>query len=200
MHRERSPELEAAKARPKGRPRGAVTLTKERMEMILALIRAGSFAYVAAEAAGVSERTFHEWIARGEERHPTRGSTPKLRAFAEQVRIAHAEARIAAELTIHKTQPGLWLSRVARTKPDREGWTDPPKQDQMETSHGMAGLSRMSDEELDDDLMRLQEAVASTGTFWAPPCPHPRCRCPWHRRWKERKQAQAARHPRRRSR
>jgi hypothetical protein len=197
--RGRSPKPEPSRSRPNGRPKGAVTLTKERMEMIVAFIRAGAFDYVAAEAAGISERTFHEWIARGEGRHPNRGSTPKLRDFADQVRIAHAEARLAAELTIYKAEPRTWLRQVARTKPGREGWTDPPKEEQDGSATvGSAALRKFSDDELDESYMRLQQVMAESHDFWAPPCPHPRCRCPWHKNWRQHKRELEAKRPRRR--
>jgi hypothetical protein len=56
-------------------------------------VRAGAFDYVAAEAAGVSARTFSDWMARGEGRHPTRVPTPKLRAFAREVARARPRHR-----------------------------------------------------------------------------------------------------------
>jgi hypothetical protein len=111
--------------RRRGRPPGSESLTKERYQTILTYIRAGAFDYVAAEAAGVSARTFREWVARGEGTHPTRGSTPKLRRFAKEVRRAKAEVRAAAEVRMHREHPAQWLKYVARTRPEREGWTEP---------------------------------------------------------------------------
>src|SRR6185503_18217756 len=95
--------------------------------MIVGLIRAGAFDYVAAEAAGFSARTFREWVERGEGTHPTRKATPKLRKFAEEVRRAKAQARALAETTVYREKPERWLARAAPTKPDREGWTNAPK-------------------------------------------------------------------------
>ncbi len=108
-----------------GRPPGSVSLTNEIAETIINYIQAGAFAYVAAEAAGISERTFHDWMARGEDRHFARKPTPKLRRFAKAVRTAQAQARLAAEATVYNKNPEYWLSHAARSRPGREGWTDP---------------------------------------------------------------------------
>jgi len=44
--------------RRRGRPPGSVSLTSETEQTIIAFTRAGAFASAAAEAAGVSVRTF----------------------------------------------------------------------------------------------------------------------------------------------
>jgi hypothetical protein len=109
-----------------------VALTEEIARRILSYIRAGVFDYVAAEAAGVSDRTFYDWIARGEGRHPSRPPTSRLRAFARDVRTAKAEARVFAEIRVHEKRPEYWLTHAARSKPEREGWTEPPPDGQSE--------------------------------------------------------------------
>ncbi len=115
----------AAPSTRRGRPPGSVSLTAKIQTTILNYIRAGAMAYVAAEAAGISERTFRDWMERGEGRHATRKPTPKLRRFAREVRQAQAEARVAAEVRAHQDDYRYWLSRVARSRPGREGWTEP---------------------------------------------------------------------------
>ncbi|HEX9204146.1 MAG TPA: hypothetical protein VF964_09300 [Vicinamibacteria bacterium] len=117
-------------ARPRGRPPGSLSLDEETSQTILAYIRAGAFDHVAAEAAGVPARTFYDWMTRGEGRHPSRPPTRQLRAFAQAVRTARAEARVAAEVRVHRERPAYWLAHAARSKPDREGWTDPPVSEQ----------------------------------------------------------------------
>lgn len=119
-----------AGGRPKkrrGRPPGSVSLTPEIQERILELIRGGTYDYIAAEAVGISERTFHEWIQRGEGKHPTRPATRRLKVFATEVRRAKAEARVAAEIRVYRDDASRWLSYQGRTKPGREGWTHPPE-------------------------------------------------------------------------
>src|SRR3954451_6911633 len=101
----------------RGRPVGSISLTPERQAKIIEFIRAGVADHVAAETAGVPGRTFREWIARGEGRSPRR-STPKLRAFAEDVRTAKAEARISAEARVFREKPAIWLARAARSRPE----------------------------------------------------------------------------------
>jgi hypothetical protein len=169
----------------RGRPPGTVSLTKEIATTIVSYIRAGAYDYVAAEAAGVSARTFHDWVARGEDRHPSRAATPRLRAFAQEVQKARAEARLAAEIRVHRERPTYWLSRVARTKPEREGWTDSERS--KEATEAANPYAHLSDEEAREALDRMLTAIfesdASNGVFKAPPCPHPRCRCPWHKNW-----------------
>src|SRR5947209_4968597 len=85
--------------RKTGRPLGSVTLTEQIVDTIVSYVRAGAFDHVAAEAAGISARTFRDWMARGEGRG-SRASSRKLRAFAERVREAQAEARAGAEIRV----------------------------------------------------------------------------------------------------
>jgi len=169
--------------RPKrGRPPGSVSLTKDLQERIVAFIRAGSFDYVAAEAVGISARTFRDWMARGEGRGP-RALTARHRAFAERVRQAQAEARIAAEVRVYREQPTYWLSHAARTRADREGWTADLRERLGEDAAQLGGLS---DEELQRETDRLAYLAALGGAFASPPCSRPRCRCEHHARWRAR--------------
>jgi hypothetical protein len=113
-------ETGAGSPRPKrGRPQGP-GLTDEVWHIIVSFIQAGSYDYVAAEAAGISVRTFHDWIARGEGRS-SRRSNARYRAFAADVAKARAQARLAAETRVHQTNPPYWLAHAARSKPGREG-------------------------------------------------------------------------------
>jgi len=116
-----------------------VSLTNEIAETIIGFVGAGSFGYVAAEAAGISARTFREWMARGEGTHPPRPCTPKLRKFAKNVRKAEAEDRVGAEARLHQDHPDKWLKCLARSRPEREGWTDvgTPAQQEREESDGI---------------------------------------------------------------
>ena len=138
-------------------------------QTIATYIRAGAFPSIAAEAAGISVRTFHEWMARGEDRHPSRASTPKLRAFAKAVRRAHAEARVAAEIRVYNQRPAHWLTYAARTKPDRDGWTKPPEGAEEEDAPKARTLEDMM-AELDKEEQR------DAG------CADSECRCSLHSR------------------
>lgn len=172
----------AARTRSKGgRPKGSVGLTKETEERILALIRAGAWGYVAAEAAGVPARTYYDWVARGEGRS-ARGATPKLVAFAAKLRKAEAEARVVAEASVYRDRQHVWLSRRARSKPGREGWTEPAPDEEGSVRFSL-DLKDYRAPDVRAELYRVFEVMlALEGGFIIPPCPHPRCRCPWHRK------------------
>ncbi len=111
-----------------GRP---TKLTPEVHRQVVAYFRAGSFEWVAAEAAGVSKSTFHRWLQRGATE--TRGA---YHAFAEEVRQAKAQARVAAETEVRRTNPVAWLRYgPGRERPDEPGWTE---RQQHEVTHGRA--------------------------------------------------------------
>jgi hypothetical protein len=168
--------------RPKrrGRPPGSISLTNGIENTILTFIRAGVFDHVAAEAAGISVRTFHDWIARGEGRHPTRPRSARLRKFSENVSRARAEARLDAEVRVHRTNPVYWLSRAARTKPGKEGWSEP------HTAHpGTDGLGPPFDgtgsTDTIEELTRVIRELLMAGEITVPQCSNRKCPCPWHR-------------------
>lgn len=120
------PKSWTAKKRPRGRPIGAPSLTKEREETILRLVRRGAFDTTAAGVAGVSPRVVREWIARGEGRS-SRPSTPKLAAFARKYRTAKAEARALAEVKAYEDHILQWLKYAARSTTESEGWSELPE-------------------------------------------------------------------------
>ncbi len=74
-------------------------------QQICAYIRAGGYAPVAAEAAGVPRRLFAKWLARGLKRR-ARGA---YRDFAEAIRQAEAQARLQAEMAAYKKDALNWL-------------------------------------------------------------------------------------------
>jgi hypothetical protein len=133
----------------RGRPLGSVSLTAETQETIVLFLRAGAFESAAAEAAEISIRTFHEWMKRGHGDH-SRPITPKLRAFARAVDKARAEARIAAEVRVYKSDPKFWLRYAARSKPEANGWTD------------LADSAEVS--AYDELMQRIEEAEADEAT------------------------------------
>jgi len=45
-------------------------LTPEIHQRVVAYITGGAFDYVAAQAAGISQRTFYNWLSRGERGEP----------------------------------------------------------------------------------------------------------------------------------
>jgi hypothetical protein len=105
----------------------ATLLTPDLAQRILRYIRDGAFDWVAAEANGVSRRTFWEWVRRGEGEDPDRPQTPFYAEFASQVREARAEARYSAEVEVKRGEPLSWLMKgPGRDRPGEPGWTDRP--------------------------------------------------------------------------
>ena len=80
-------------------------LTPEVQGQIVSSIRAGGYPHVAAEAWGVPKSVFEDWIkraARDKAREP-------YRSFGNEVRAAHAQARLRAEIEIYQADPKCWL-------------------------------------------------------------------------------------------
>jgi hypothetical protein len=87
---------------------------------ILAYVRAGGFAHVAAEAAGVPRELFEEWMRLGEKPRPV----GKYRLFAQAVRQAEAQARLGAEMAALKGKPVDWLKAgPGKETDDKPGWS-----------------------------------------------------------------------------
>jgi hypothetical protein len=97
----------------------APNLTTELAENILAAIRAGGFAHVAAAAFGVPPRDLKKWFRLGRT-----GQSPEHQEFAQKVAQAQGTARLAAEMETHKKDPRLWLrAGPGRERPSADGWT-----------------------------------------------------------------------------
>ncbi len=161
--------------RRSGRPPGTVLLTPEIQHTIVSYIEAGAWDYVAAEAAGIDGRTFRDWKARGERRHPTRSATPALVAFARAVREAKARARAAREIEVAQNKPEFWLTHQARSKPGREGWTEPVSDEDADLLTPRARYEPTLDEAT-ETLRILLEA----GVIHMPACSDPTCTCRRH--------------------
>ena len=118
---------------PEKHARGRETLlTPDLAQRILSYIRAGAFDWVAAEANGVSRKTFYDWVRRGEGEDLGRPQTPFYAEFAIQVREARAEARYSAEIEVKRGEPLAWLMKgPGRDRPGEPGWTDRPSQDAL---------------------------------------------------------------------
>jgi len=95
-------------------------LTSAVEKMILAYVRAGGFAHVAAEAAGIPRDLFDEWMRKGEGDRPVK----KYRLFAVAVRQAEAQARLGAEVAALKDKPMDWLKAgPGKETAARPGWS-----------------------------------------------------------------------------
>ena len=95
-------------------------LTPELLQQIAAYARAGAFAWKAAQAVGIGTSTYYRWMEQGE-----KASSGLYRDFYETVTQAHAQARIAAEMEVRRTDPFKWLRYgPGRDRPGEPGWTD----------------------------------------------------------------------------
>jgi hypothetical protein len=108
----------------------------------------------ASYAAGVSPRTVRDWIARGEDRHPTRSCTPKHRRFAVRIRKAQAEAKILLENRLAEKDPKSWLARIDRSTANEEAslHSGSPLLDGMQ-------ISTFTEDELNGSLARLDAVI-----------------------------------------
>jgi hypothetical protein len=98
--------------------------TPELQQVIVAYIRAGGFAHVAAEAAGVPRERFGRWLELGGR---ARGRK-EYRLFREAVRQAQAQARLAAEIAVFKNRPLDWLKcGPGKDAPAYPGWSTAAK-------------------------------------------------------------------------
>jgi hypothetical protein len=103
----------------------APTVVVERQ--ITAFIRAGGFAHVAAEAAGVAREVFEEWLRHADKPR----ASPRYRRFAAAVRLAVAQARLRAETTALEEKAMDWLkSGPGKETGDSPGWTAPMRANQ----------------------------------------------------------------------
>jgi hypothetical protein len=98
-------------------------LTDELTMVICDFIERGVFGHIAAQAAGVSFRTYFDWMRRGDQGD---GEEP-FASFASQVNTAKAQARAVREMKVAETDPMFWLrcgpGRERPSDPDNHGWT-----------------------------------------------------------------------------
>lgn len=78
-------------------------LNDELQQKLCNAIRAGNYASVAAQYAGIGESTFYHWLAQGEKQQSGR-----YREFLEAVKKAESDAEIAAVAIIQKHQADNW--------------------------------------------------------------------------------------------
>ena len=104
--------------------------TAEVEETICNFVRAGGFPHVAAEAAGVPRAVFAEWMRRGAAPRVT-SRNKRFVGFRAAVERARAEARLAAEIRVHREAALAWLRQgPGKERPDNPGWTQavpPPR-------------------------------------------------------------------------
>ena len=97
-----------------------IRLSLELQEQVVAGIRAGAFPHVAAQAFGVSRRSFNRWRRLGRSNE----GDAEFHSFACAVDQAIAQARLRAEIKIFTEQPRIWLQHgPGRETSDSAGWT-----------------------------------------------------------------------------
>jgi hypothetical protein len=94
---------------------------KTKGEVICTWVRNGAFEAAAAACEGVTPEELREWVKSGEKK---RNRVKLYAEFARRLRMAKAQARVQAEISVHDTDPKTWL----RNGPGKEtegnpGWT-----------------------------------------------------------------------------
>jgi hypothetical protein len=104
------------------------SLTAAVEQQIVASIRAGCYAHVAAEAAGISREDFLARLKQGQA-----GNAPaSLDDFVAEVRTAQAQARFRAEILAYQQDPLAWLEHgPGREMPRDPGWSGPVRPHDM---------------------------------------------------------------------
>jgi len=124
-------------------------LTPGLRHQIISGIRAGAYPQVVVEAYGVPQDVFAEWLRRGAERK----AREPYASFAREVRLAHAQARLRAEITLLTDDPKLWLLHgPGRERDDQVGWSTSVKPAEASTAERNVLL--------DPEAMRLLRMVA----------------------------------------
>jgi transposase-like protein len=97
-----------------------IHLTPELHQQIVAAIRAGGYPHVAAQAFGVPPKLLDKWMQRG----MAKQARDPWRTFAQEARLAHAQARLKAEVDVLREAPRYWLEHgPARDRADAPGWS-----------------------------------------------------------------------------
>ncbi|MBX9677547.1 MAG: hypothetical protein K2X38_02205 [Gemmataceae bacterium] len=93
-------------------------LTAPLIEQIAAGVRAGGYPHVVAQAWGVPKATFEGWMGKG-----VKGNGMCV-LLAKTMGVAHAQARLRAEMTISREDSRIWLEHgPARDQPGNPGWS-----------------------------------------------------------------------------
>jgi hypothetical protein len=95
-------------------------LTPGLVQQILSGIRAGGYAQVAAQAFGVPDAVFADWLRRGD----AAGAREPYASFAAGVREAEAQARLRAENEVFSDKVQRWLEHgPGRERAGQPGWS-----------------------------------------------------------------------------
>lgn len=104
-------------------------ITQDTTDKICLAIRAGNYAKVAAEMAGIGETTYYRWLEEGQKE----GASKVYREFWESIKRAEADAEVAAVALIRQAanngtwQAASWL--LERKHGERWGRNDKLRQE-----------------------------------------------------------------------
>ncbi|MCG8455704.1 MAG: hypothetical protein MI919_05440 [Holophagales bacterium] len=128
---------------PKGRPS---SLTPEVHDKLVAAIRAGNYARVAADFAGISESTFYRWLRKGQAEE-----SGDFHELWIAVKKAESESEVRAVANVQRHMQDDWRAAMAflsRRYPDRWGRHDRLSLD-VDPREALAELLGMRPEEID---------------------------------------------------
>jgi hypothetical protein len=143
-----------------GRP---TVLTQTVTATIVEQIRGGAVVETAAAAAGVSQATFHEWMALGE------GGEEPFGEFATAVRQASARARLQLEQWVWEHDPLSWLLfGPGRERPGEPGWAKPA---QLEVDPPLEEQSGAGKDDEESEWAQVLARAVREGAFGSDPFP-----------------------------
>jgi len=122
-------------------------LTPEVREKIVAAIRAGNYAIVAAEYAGISSTTFYRWLQQGAD-----AKTGIYKDFRDAVKRAERTAEVRAVAIIQRHMDDNWqaaMTYLERKFPDRWGRRDRLRLD-VNPKQALGELLSLSSDELEE--------------------------------------------------
>jgi hypothetical protein len=123
-------------------------LTPQLSQNIVAGIRSGGYAHVAAQAWRVPPEIFDDWLRRGSRK----GAREPYASFAQDVLEARAQARLRAEIAAFAKDPKAWLHHgPGRESADNPGWSAQVKPAEVGAAE--------SNPFLDPDLLELFHQV-----------------------------------------
>jgi hypothetical protein len=128
-------------------------LTPELITEIEHRVMSGAYPLVAAQACGISEDVFQQWLDRG----TGKNARAPYREFAARIDAAVAHARCMAEMAMRKENPRGWLLNGPGKDSPSQGWTGPAR---AALAAPPEGINLLMDPQFQELLARLLTALA----------------------------------------
>jgi hypothetical protein len=130
---------------------------------VVSSLRLGAYLWVAAAAAGITERTLSYWMQKGRD-----GIEPYVQFFQE-VEGAMGYARLSAETRVHRDDPKFWL-RVGpgKERPGRPGWTEDVTRVEVSGPEGGPIEHEIQHQLTDDELREVAGHAADADLLGIP--------------------------------